>query len=898
MGKINQLLFAFNRGIISKLGLARVDIPKVGLSAEIQTNWFPRLLGSMMLRPGTEFIGNTYNNNKSINLPFIFSKSDTALIELSDSIMRVRVNEKLITRPSVSTTISNGDFINNLNGWTIADEAGATSSWAAGNFAQFIGTGLNNAKIYQLVNVSSGGGIEHALRVVIERGPIQLKIGSSFNGEEYLSEITLGTGYHSLSFVPNSNFYVTLSSSKNRIILVKSVNIEAVGIMTIPSPYTQNNLPFIRPDQSADVIYIACKGLKQRKIERRSTKSWSIVLYEPEDGPVKVENTTQITLTAGALNGNTTLAANKPLFKSTQVGSLYKLISVGQNVAANISSANTFSDYIIVRGVGITRYFTINISGTWVATVTLERSFDEGTSWENATTFSSNITTTFDDNLDNQVVRYRIGTKSGEYTSGTASVALSYSLGSITGYCRITSFVSSTLVNIEILKALGSTNPTSTWAEGEWSDYRGYPTALALVEGRLGHAGKSKIIISIADAYESFNDEIEGDSGLISRTIGSGPIDNVNWLISLYKLFIGTDSFEKVVKTSSFEEPMTPTNFRVVDPSSQGSAPVNAVKLDKKAIFVQASGTRIFELNYDQQSFDYGSNELTKACPEVGEPGIIKLGVQRQPDTMIHCVRSDGKVAILIHDQLENLKAWFLFETNGEVEDVVVLPGDLEDKVYYTIKRTVNGSTVRYLERFAMQNECQGGILNKQADSFIIYQNTPTNIITGLSHLEGEDVIVWADGIDLSPSSGAPDARIQKTYLVSGGQITLDSGVTVSNAIVGLPYKAQYKSSKLAYASSSPINQPKKVNSIGVVASNIHSQGLRFGRDFNNLDNLPKVFKGKIQPYNTVYTAFDEPMFSFNGNWDADSRLCLEAQAPRPCTLLSAEIAITTNDKQ
>ena len=43
-------ILAFNRGRISRLALARTDFARTQFSAEIQTNWMPRALGSMMLR--------------------------------------------------------------------------------------------------------------------------------------------------------------------------------------------------------------------------------------------------------------------------------------------------------------------------------------------------------------------------------------------------------------------------------------------------------------------------------------------------------------------------------------------------------------------------------------------------------------------------------------------------------------------------------------------------------------------------------------------------------------------------------------------------------------------------------------------------------------------------------
>lgn len=891
MGKANQPLLAFNRGIISPLALARIDVAKVLLSAEEQVNWYPRLLGSMMLRPGSQYLGSTYNNNKALYYPFIFSKTQRAIIEFTDQNIRFWINDEVLTRPSVTAAITNGTFSGSLTGWTDDDDSGAASIWATGNYMQLLGDGTNFARRYQLVTCNNAG-VEHAVRVVINRGPVKFRIGSTTTNDDYFEETTLGTGTHSLAFTPSGNFYVSFFCNLDRITLVTSISIESSGNVVLPSPYAESDLSLIRGDQSLDVVYLCGASKQQRKLERRGTgTSWSITLYQPEDGPVGTQNTTTTTLTAAAINGNTTLSSNIPFFKSTHVGAIFKLVSVGQTVASSISAANIFTNKIKVEGSGSVRSFSAIVSGTFVATITYQRSFDEGTSWFDVGTVGVG-TTAINDGLDGQTIWYRIGIKTGQYTSGTANVSLAYSLGSITGYVRVTAYSTSTSVSVEVLQDLGSTVATTQWSEGEWSDVKGYPSGVALSEGRLCFGGDGNLICSIADAYESFDDEIEGDSGLISRDLGSGAISSVTWLISLYRLFAGCDTSVKGVKTNSFEEPMTPTNLRIVEPSTQSCYPVPAAKLDKKAIFIQGAGTRIFQLTYDASQIDYIADELTKACPEIGKPSLLRIGVQRQPDTIIHFVRSDGKVVLLIFDELENLKAFYLYETTGEVEDVIVFPGDVEDYVYYSIKRTINGNTVRYLEKFALQTECQGDTLNKQADSFIVYQGVATSTITGLNHLEGEEVIVWADGKDLSPGFST-----QTTYTVASGSITLSE--TVENAIVGLPYTAQYKSAKLAYASDSPLGQYKKVNKIGVVVYNTHSKGLRYGRDFDNMDTFPEInpVTGKKTPYNTIFSALDTPQFSFNGNWDTDSRLCLEAQAPRPCTLLACEIAITTNDR-
>ena len=119
MARSQTILSTFNRGLISPLGLARKDLERTDLSAETMTNWMPRHLGSMMLRPGTEYIGNTASNNKARYIPFVYSTSATALIEITDSAVRFWVNDSLVTRSSVSTTITDPGFdVAGAGGWT------------------------------------------------------------------------------------------------------------------------------------------------------------------------------------------------------------------------------------------------------------------------------------------------------------------------------------------------------------------------------------------------------------------------------------------------------------------------------------------------------------------------------------------------------------------------------------------------------------------------------------------------------------------------------------------------------------------------------------------------------------------------------------------------------------
>ncbi|MBP5059137.1 hypothetical protein HUS95_28935 [Pseudomonas chlororaphis] len=883
MPKQSVLFQAFNRGVISRLALARVDLQRLALSAEEQTNWMPRMLGPMMLRAGTAYLGTTRNNLRAKMIPFIFSNADTALIEVTTGMIRVLVSDQPVTRVAVSSAVTNGGFTTDLSGWTDADEVGSVSSWQAGGFLSLVGTGSGAAIRRQQVSVSDVGK-QHALRIVVNRGPILLRVGSSAGADDYIREASLATGSHSLTFTPSGDFHIQLFSRTTNAAYVDSIQVEAAGVMELPSPWFEVDLPRIRHTQSGDVIFLACENYQQRRLERRAGNSWSLVLYSSSTGPYLLENTSNTTITASGLTGNISLSSSTPIFRSNNVGSIYKISSIGQRTTAVITAGNQFSDPIRVTGVGSSRIFTRTVSGTFVATVRLQRSVGAIGAWENIDSFTAPSSGSHNDELDNQIIFYRLGVVAGEFTSGSITVDLIYTLGSITGVARATAVLSETVVEAEVLKSLGGTAATEVWSEGAWSDRRGWPTSTALYEGRLWWAGKDKNWGSVSDAFDNFDPETEGDSGPINRSIGSGPVDTINWLLPLQRLVIGGQGAEISARSSSFDEPLTSSNYNIKECSTQGSSAVAGIKIDSLGLFVQKSGTRVFELAFDGNVYDYSTNDLTLLCPEIGEPGFTHLAVQRQPDTRAHCVRGDGRVAVMVYDKLENVRCFVLVETDGEVEDVAVLPGTVEDNVYYTVKRVINGSTVRYREKWARESECRGGTISKCADAHVVYQGVATTVITGLSHLEGKTVVVWADGRDAG------------TATVSGGQVTL--ATAASNVVVGLGYRARFKSSKLAYASAlgTALLQRKRISQIGFALADTHKQGIRYGQDYTTMDDLPAIEDYELVG-NEVWDTYDKETIEFPGSWDTDSRVCLEANAPRPATVLGMAFVIETNDK-
>ena len=1103
MSRANVPFFSFNRGLISPKALARVDLERTALSAEVYTNFIPKTIGAMTIRPGTKYVGSSLSDTGAQFIEFVAATDDVALPELTHNKMRIWLGSDahslaLLGRPKVDTTLTlsdtgwantssggafstpaidtlptmtaattsgvtvsassentssgtanrsawkaaddditsrwedTGDLTvsslpswwkvnfgagntkaitsysiraahesNDLNsapqawtlqyndvdtgdGWTTVDSRSAQTGWAVSEKRTFtrldVDTGTVEALRYWRLNFTAGNGstilkaheiemfvaataqqvklqagkrifnttsigalaraekrvmlsdtgTEHSLAIDVERGPVTLRVGSSQRDDDYVRETSLGTGYHNLAFTPTTNFWVTVQHDGLVDRIVRSLGIGDSGTVELTAPWAAANLDNVRYDQSADVVYVDCEGVRPSKIERRGTgRSWSVVDYAPDNGPFLPSTSSSAKMEVSHFFGNTTLNSSIPFFTANHVGALVRIFHEGQGGQWRLGALDAATDAVQVTGLSDTgssnaqdeRTVVFSVTGTWSGTILLERSFDgkergfhavpvnfmAGSAASDTGTF----TRTVKDTDDNIKVYYLA--RVSAYTSGVPIIAITYAGGGTTGIARITSYSSNTAVSIEVLSRFSDTGTSDNWQQGYWSAARSYPTAVALHGGRLGHAEGGSVFLSVADDYENFNEDTVGDAAPIIRTLGSGPVDSIHYLISLLRLVIGTAGAELAVRSSSLDEPLTADNSGVLPLATQGSANVRALRMDTRAIMVQRSKQRVFMLGPAQNTLaDYESFELTQLVPDLLAAGVVSIAVQRQPDTRLHCVLANGKVAILTYEPQEEVVCWSMWEgdtgTVPTVEKAAVLPGIAEDAVYYHIRRTINGATKRYLEKWAKESECLGDTGTCfLMDCAATYADTGrTNALAAVAtHLVGESVVGWGDldtgstpYVDLSPDNSA---GVQTRYTVSAaGTVTLSLTQGVHRACVGLPFKADWKSAKLAYAAQmgTALNQMKRAAQVGFVLHQTHPRALEFGADSGHLDHLPDIInEGQAVDVDQIFASFDQIAFSMNSTFNTDARLHLRAKSPRPCTVLAAVISVQTNER-
>ncbi|MUO85572.1 hypothetical protein [Agrobacterium vitis] len=884
----NAAIYSVNGGEVGEEALSRLDLERMQFSGALYENILPRVVGSMTVRPGMEHLMNN-TLGEVMFLEYAYGGADTYTPVLSNLAMRILKNGSFISRVAVSTAITNGDF-NSFTGWTNASTGTSTASVDSGTLA-LIGFGNGRASAKQTIGVSGGDqGKVHGLRIKVKWGTVIVNLGTASGGTDLINGISLPPGDHSIAFIPTgSNVYVELYHDTRRNVYVESCTIDVAGQLALVTPWTGDDLAanIIRYDQSNGVIYVASGSYQQREIKQidDSGLSWGIARYESDDGPFKLYDGS-ITLRPGSYFNFQTLTASQDFFRAGMVGRLFRLTQSGQAVNENFASSDVQGDYIRISGVEGARKFNYSISGTFSATIWLQRSVDDGsgnpTGWVDISSFTGAASGDYTDSDDNVIKYFRFVVKSGGYTSGTAVTSLTYSGGSNTGIARVVQINSPTEAGIDIISRFYSLDATADWDYSYWSDYDGWPTGVQVFGGRVfwgtGDMGNG----SISDDYKSFDDTEEGDSAPIARSFGCNSRKGVLWFLGLQRLIVGTDVAEISVKSSSFDEALTVTNWFPVNASTKGCYGIRAVKCDTDGVFIDATGVGVFRLTWAQNGTDYTSTDLLALHEDLFDNSpVVDIAVQRRPDTVIWFILENGEARTLTYSPSDQVLGWARVLTDGLIKRVGVVRKLEQDTVLFDVER--NGT--KRFEQLAMLKECRGGAVQCLADGFTRFTTSATEF--AVPHLDGLDVTVWANGAAIHDQNNL--------YTVTDGKVVLTEAKT--NVVIGLPYRGRWKTTKLAYGAGggTALFMRKKVPLLGLALVNTMMDGLRIGKDFDTLRRLTVTSKGKPLAANTLLSTYDADLTSISSDWDTDSRVCIEHKTPYPMTTASLVMNVETN---
>lgn len=192
------------------------------------------------------------------------------------------------------------------------------------------------------------------------------------------------------------------------------------------------------------------------------------------------------------------------------------------------------------------------------------------------------------------------------------------------------------------------------------------------------------------------------DDDAITFTIAGRQVQPIRALVDLGKLVIHTSNAEYICGGNQAGI-LTPLAIGLIANGSSGSTLIAPVVLGNTDLFVQDTATRLLDLRYEVQSFSYAGKDLTKFAAQIfAGRTIVDMAWQKLPHSIVWCVLDNGTLAALTYVREDELWAWHVHETtNGSFENVAVVPEGTQFVVYVVVKRTINGATVRYIERLA-----------------------------------------------------------------------------------------------------------------------------------------------------------------------------------------------------
>jgi hypothetical protein len=448
------------------------------------------------------------------------------------------------------------------------------------------------------------------------------------------------------------------------------------------------------------------------------------------------------------------------------------------------------------------------------------------------------------------------------------------------GTVTINSVASGTSAGATVNKWLGSNiGATTQWSEAAFSGVRGYPRAVAIHEQRLCFGGTASqpntIWCSKVDDFENFQLGASDDDAL-SLSVASSEGNRIAWMFSQKRLMLGTSGDEWTLGGANSDEPFTATNVQAQKQSSFGSKTMRAILLNDVLLFVQRRGRKVRELTYNFERDGWVAPDLTVLAEHITAGEIVEMAFQQQPDAILWAITGDGEVVGMSYERDQNVVAWHRHTTDGQFESVATVYGlsGADDEVWFAVKRTINGQTKRYIERFKpdaranFEAEAKGDWW--YLDCAKRYSGTATTNITGLGHLEGKSVGVLADG------AAQPD----KT--VSTGGITLER--PFAKVLAGLPFTSTVLPMKFDFDldDGSTRGRKKRINRVSVslyksLGGEFSTDGQEwlwiYPRDFDDpMDASPPPFSGDAE----VVVA---------GNYSADSDLYLRQILPYPLTV-------------
>jgi len=305
-------------------------------------------------------------------------------------------------------------------------------------------------------------------------------------------------------------------------------------------------------------------------------------------------------------------------------------------------------------------------------------------------------------------------------TSGSVTVTASTSLFASTDVGRlirfkdpannwtwliITAYTSATQVTATISGPNASAGTaTINWRLGVYSYTTGWPSSITFYQNRLVLAGPS----SYPDRYDmtksggysattvfygptSANGTVADDNS-ITGTLQSGQVNAIRWMAGHPQgLLIGTTSAEWIIRASSSNEVITPTNAKADVTDDKGGAYIQPLSIEGGTLFIQKARRRTFFMNYFFDQDRVRGDDLNLFSEHITRNGLISMCYQQEPCNVVWALRNDGILTGMTFYPDQSVFGWHRHTIGGVdsvVESITAIPSSdgLRDEVWLIVK--------------------------------------------------------------------------------------------------------------------------------------------------------------------------------------------------------------------
>ena len=230
-----------------------------------------------------------------------------------------------------------------------------------------------------------------------------------------------------------------------------------------------------------------------------------------------------------------------------------------------------------------------------------------------------------------------------------------------------------------------------------------YPGAVAYFEGRRVFAGSFLQPQTVWMTNTSLTDSLiyhipVQDTDRIVFQPDSTEASTIQHLLPLQHLVAITNSTEYRIGGLN-TDPITPSSISVRPQSYVGGSSVQPVVVNRTVVFVAFLGGHLFEMGYTAND-GYQAADLCLRSPHLfDDTTVVDLAYVKSPVPVLWAVSSDGRLLGCTYAPEEQVGGWHVHTTAGTFESVCAIPEGDEYRLYAIVNRTIDGATMRNVER-------------------------------------------------------------------------------------------------------------------------------------------------------------------------------------------------------